>query len=172
MGFPEVWVDVPEEAPRPRKARGATIYLLAGGAYRQATESLAFPGWSAAAIHTALNEPRLSKATLAVLERTGGTLGEREGTGPDDDPLLRSQRAAAREEGREEGRQEAQARELASRGRLVRQLAFSRGMAVGEGFPMNVPGFEAADVAEVVDAALHCRDAADFAARLRGASAN
>ena len=166
-GFPEVWVDVPEAAPNPRKARGTTIYLLAGDAYSPAPESRAFPGWTAAEIHTALNEPRLSKATLAVLERLGGVLGEQEGTGPDDDPLLRSQRAQAREE----GRQEARARESASRARLVRQLVFSRGLAVGERFPMDVPGFEAADVAVVADAALRCKDAADFAARLQGGGA-
>ncbi len=163
-GFPEVWVDVPEAAPNPRKARGTTIYLLAGDAYSPAPESRAFPGWTAAEIHTALNEPRLSKATLAVLERLGGVLGEQEGTGPDDDPLLRSQRAQARAE----GRQEARARESASRARLVRQLVVSRGLAVGERFPMDVPGFEAADVAVVADAALRCKDAADFAARLQG----
>ena len=173
-GFPEVWVDVPEQSPRPRKARGATIYLLAGDAYSSAPKSRAFPGWTAAEIHTALNEPRLSKATLAVLERLGAVLGEREGTGPDDDPLLRSQRAEARAEGRQEGRtearQEAHARELASRARLVRQLAVSRGVRVGERFPMDVPGFEEADVAVVADAALRCSNAADFTARLRRAA--
>ena len=64
-------------------------------AYRPAPESRAFPGWTAEEIHVALNEPALSERTSAVLERVGTVLGKREGTGPDHDPLLRSQRAEA-----------------------------------------------------------------------------
>ena len=59
-GFPEVWVEVPDEtAPsRPRGRRpGLTIHLLEAGAYRAAPESRAFPGWTAEEIHEALNEP-------------------------------------------------------------------------------------------------------------------
>ena len=103
-GFPEIWVEVPDQtAPsRPRGRRpGLTIYLLQDGAYRTAPESRAFPGWTAEEIHTALNEPSaLSARTTAVLERVGAVLGEREGTGPDDDPLLRSQRRREFEHGR------------------------------------------------------------------------
>ena len=97
-GFPEVWVEVPDDtAPsRPRGQRpGLTIYLLEDGAYRTAPESRAFPGWTAEEIHAGLNEWTLSEQTSAVLERVGAALGEREGTGPDHDPLLRSQRAQA-----------------------------------------------------------------------------
>ena len=97
-GFPEVWVEVPDQraasSPRIRRA-GLTIHLLEDGRYRPAPESKAFPGWTAVEIHVALNEPMLSKRTVAVLERVGTVLGERGGTGPDDDPLLRSQRADA-----------------------------------------------------------------------------
>ncbi len=84
-GFPEVWVEVPEaDAPsRPRSRRsGLTIHLLEDGAYRQAAASRAFPGWTAAEIHAALNEDTFSAQTGAVLERVGAVLGEREGTGP------------------------------------------------------------------------------------------
>ena len=105
-GFPEVWVEVPDEAApsRPRSRRpGLTIHLLEAGAYRAAPESRAFPGWTAEEIHAALNEPALSAQTSAVLERVGRTLGEREGTGPDHDPLLRSQRRRGYEHGRERG---------------------------------------------------------------------
>ena len=57
-GFPEVWVEVPD-APaqgRPRSRRsGLTIHLLEDGAYRS-RGGRAFPGWTAAEIHAALNE--------------------------------------------------------------------------------------------------------------------
>ncbi len=101
-GFPEIWVEVPDEsAPsRPRGRRpGLTIHVLEDGAYRAARESRAFPGWKAEEIHLALNEPALSAQTSAVLERVGRALGEREGTGPDHDPLLRSQRRREFERG-------------------------------------------------------------------------
>ena len=115
-GFPEVWVEVPDEtAPsRPRGRRpGLTIHLLEAGAYRAAPESRAFPGWTAEEIHAALNEPALSAQTSAVLERVGRTLGEREGTGPDHDPLLRSQRRRGYEHGHERGLEHGRAEERA-----------------------------------------------------------
>ena len=104
-GFPEVWVEVPDDtAPsRPRNRRpGLTIHLLQDGAYRTAPESRAFPGWTAEEIHAALNEWTPSERTNAVLERVGTVLGERDGTGPDHDPLLRSQRRREFERGRRE----------------------------------------------------------------------
>ena len=112
-GFPEVWVEVPDEAApsRPRSRRpGLTIHVLEDGVYRAAPESRAFPGWKAEEIHAALNEPALSAQTSAVLERVGKLLGEREGTGPDHDPLLRSQRRRGFERGLEQGRAEERAR--------------------------------------------------------------
>ena len=66
-------------------------------------ESRAFPGWTASEIHAALDGPVPSAETIAVLERVGAVLGAREGTGPDDDPLLRSQRRQAKELGVEQG---------------------------------------------------------------------
>ena len=121
-GFPEVWVEVPEEtAPsRPRGRRpGLTIHLLEDGAYRTAPESRAFPGWTAEEIHEALNEPALSARTSAVLERVGKALGEREGTGPDHDPLLRSQRRREFERGHERGLEQGRAEERARLCRLA-----------------------------------------------------
>ncbi len=108
-GFPEVWVEVPDEPSpsRPRGRRpGLTIHLLEDGAYRTAPESRAFPGWTAEEIHAAFNEPELSARTIAVLERVGAALGEREGTGPDHDPLLRLQRRQEFERGIVRGRAE------------------------------------------------------------------
>ena len=114
-GFPEVWVDVPD-APSPSRPRGRrpglAIHLLEDGGYRVAAVSRAFPGWTAAEIHEALNEAEPSERTSAVLERVGAALGAREGTGPDDDPLLRSQRRRGFERGRAEGHAEGRAKGL------------------------------------------------------------
>ena len=122
-GFPEVWVEVPDEsAPsRPRgRQPGLTIHRLEDGGYRESAESRAFPGWRAEEIHAALNEPVFSERTSAVLERVGVALGDREGTGPDDDPLLRSQRRRGFERGRAEGRERGRADQRAL---LCRQTA-------------------------------------------------
>ena len=56
-GFPEVWGEVPDrdtEGRMRRRRAGLTIHRLAGGAYRAAAESTAFPGCTAAEIHTGL----------------------------------------------------------------------------------------------------------------------
>ena len=102
-GFPEVWVDVPEAGYAVRRPAGLspelTIHLLEDGGYRTATQSRAFPGWSAVEIHTALNEAVLSVETSRVLRRVGRALGAREGTGPDDTPWLRMERQESRAEG-------------------------------------------------------------------------
>ena len=74
-GFPEVWVEVPEEpAPsRPASLRpGLTIHVLERERYRTVPESRALPGWGAEEIHRALNEPALSGETTEVLRRVGG----------------------------------------------------------------------------------------------------
>ena len=108
-GFPEVWVDVPDRrAPSRSRARvaGLTIHVLEGGAFRVSGKSRAFPGWTAEEIHEALNETTPSARTCAVVERVGTRLGAREGTGPEDDPLLRSQRRQGRAEGIRQGRAE------------------------------------------------------------------
>ena len=105
-GFPELWVEVPEHwvASRPRGlVPGLTIHLLKDGVYRESPESLAFPGWRAEAIHEAMNEAERSVRTNEILERLGRGLGLREGTGPDDDALMRSLRGQSRVEGKMEG---------------------------------------------------------------------
>ncbi len=163
-GFPEVWIDVPDaHAPsRPRSRRsGLTIHLLEEGAYRQAAQSRAFPGWTAAEIHAALNEDAFSARTSAVLERVGAVLGERVGTGPDDDPLLGAQRRRSRAEGHAEGRAE-------GRAELARALLAARGIEVSPGFP-GVPGFAELPDHLIVAAATACVSEADFQKRLRQA---
>ena len=155
-GFPEVWVEVPDRpAPsRPRGRRpGLTIHLLEGGAYRESAVSRAFPGWRASAIHEAMNEVEPSGWTHARLEHLGRTLGARDGTGPDDDPLLRSLRGESREQGRKDGLAEA-----------VREILRLRGVEVPEGFPGTLPDLPRQ---AIVAAALACDGERDFHARLR-----
>ena len=178
--FPEVWLDVPEERPRSRprnRVPGLTIYRLDAGAYRVVGESRAFPGWRAEEIHVALNEWVSSEATCAVLERVGLALGAREGTGPDDNPLLRSQRRQGYEqgrsrgqvEGRVEGRAEGRAEgRVEARLGMVRRMLRSRGVGMSDGFPAGVLSECSEDT--IVAAALACESEADFLARLRGSS--
>ena len=164
-GFPEVWLEVPEERPRSRprgRVPGLTIYVLDGDAYRVVGESRGFADWTAEEIHAALNEQERSEETYAVLERVGRALGAREGTGPDDDPLLRSQRRQGYEQGRLRGRAEGRAE---ARGRMVRRMLLSRGIEVSDGFTAGMPAGCTEDV--LVSAALACRSEADFLARLR-----
>ena len=96
-GFPEVWVEVPDEPDesRPASARpGLTIHLREAGHYRPALVSRALPGWTVDEIHRALNEPELSEETTrGAAPRVGRSLGATEGTGPDDDPFLREETA-------------------------------------------------------------------------------
>ena len=162
-GFPEVWVEVPDHAApsRPRgRLPGLTIHLLEGGAYRESPVSRAFPDWRATAIHEALGEIEPSGWTHATLKRLGRTLGARDGTGPDDDPLLRSLRDESREEGHTTGMAE-------GRAKTIRQILLSRGLEVSAGFPADAPGFAESPEAEAVAAALACDSERDFHTRIR-----
>ncbi len=159
-GFPEVWVEVPDR-PAPSRPRGRlpglTIHLREGGAYRESPASRAFPGWRAAAIHEAMNEVEPSGWMHARLEHLGRTLGARDGTGPDDDPLLRSLRGESREEGRKEGQEEGLAE-------AVREILRLRGVEFSEGFPGARPELPKR---LVLAAALACDSEQDFHARIR-----
>ena len=186
-GFPEVWVEVPERwvASRPRGlVPGLTIHLLEDGVYRASPESLVFPGWRAEAIHEAMNEAERSVRTNEILEGLGRGLGSREGTGPDDDALMRSLRGQSRAEGlaegehkgRVEGEKRGRTKGLAEgrrkgqaegRAGMVRQVLLSRDIEVSEGFPSNVPGFGESPEAVLVDAALACDSERDFHAHIR-----
>ena len=156
-GFPEVWVEVPDEPEpnRPASLRsGLTIHVQAHGRFRPAPTSRALTGWTAGEIHRALNEPELSDETAAVLRRVGRALGAAEGTGPDDDPFLRSERRESRVHGRAEARR-------ADGLKVLR----SRGIAVSASLSERLADLE--DVSErLVDAALECRDQDDFLRRL------
>ena len=87
-----------------------------------------------------MNELVPSARTHAIVERLGRALGAREGTGPDDNSLMRSMRDQSRAEGREAGRAEGRAEGLAaSRVKMARQILRSRGIEVSAGFPAGVP---------------------------------
>ncbi|MDE0446376.1 MAG: hypothetical protein OXH96_06850 [Spirochaetaceae bacterium] len=162
-GFPEVWVEVPEQSSPSRPAGlrpGLTIHLLEGGAFRTAACSRAFAGWTAQEIHRALNEPELSQATLSALRRVGWALGAAAGTGPDDDPQMRAERRESRAEGRLEGRTE-MLREA------VLQVLRSRGLPVSAALPRHLARLQGVSTAAVVEAAVECRDEEDFLRRAR-----
>ena len=154
-GFPEVWVEVPDaESPSrsPRRGSGLTIHRLGAGGYEPVPASIAFPGWTAAEIHTALNEATLSEATSAVLTRIGRALGDAGGTVPDDDPWLREQRRQGRSD--------------ATRKAVV-QILRARSITVSDRIAAAARLADDASSGDLIDAALACRDEADFLARLK-----
>ena len=171
-GFPEVWVEVPGRwsgGRRRGRSPGLTIHVLEGGRYRESRESRAFPGWRSRAIHNALDEAELTDWTYVSLRGVGRRLGERDGTGPDDDPFLRSFREESRVEGKAEGRTEGLAEgEVKGRAKTVRELLRLRGIAVSEGFPANVPGFAEAPGEVAAAVAFACDSEEDFRARIQG----
>ena len=151
-------------ASRPKRRRaGLTIHVLEGGVYRESPESRAFPGWGAEELHVAFNERVRSARTCEVLERVGAVLGAREGTGPDDDPMLRSLRRQSRAEGERKGRMEGRTSTLA---KMARRMLLSRGVEVSETFLAD-PAFAASSEDAVFEAATACADEAQFLAALR-----
>ena len=162
-GFPEVWVQVPDRpsAIRPRsRVSGLTIHLLEGGAYRSSGESRAFPGWTVEEIHAALDAAVPSAETLKVLERVGLALGAREGTGPDDDPLLVSQGRRWFQRGLEHGL--AAEREL-----LRRQAARKFGAATAAELARRIATVsDSAGLAEIGDLVIDCDTGASLLERL------
>ena len=129
-----------------------TIHLLDGGRFHTVSSSRAFPGWTAPEIHRALNEREMSEVTMAALRRIGRTLGAASGTGPDDDPLLRTVRRESRDDGRLE---------------TVLQVLLSRGMSVSAALPRRLAEFTSVSTAALVQAALQCRDEDDLLRSLR-----
>ena len=100
-GLPELWVEVPEaEMPSKRRPSGLTILLLDGGVFRECAESAAFPTLTAREIHAALNESRMSAATVDTVRRVGAIMGRHAGTGPEDDPFLGVERRLCRRDER------------------------------------------------------------------------
>jgi len=166
-GFPEIWVLVPWEASV--RAPGLTIHVRRGDGYCEERTSRAFPGWRAEEIFRALTEAPMSEGALRALERTALTMGAREGTKPEDDPLMRWHGARTRKEGHVEGRREGLAE---GRGEMLAENVLAvlnaRGIAVARGPAAlhDLLGPLSSDAA--MAAALACTDAADFRRRTRG----
>ena len=161
-GFPEIWVLVPWESSV--RTPGLAIHVRHGEGYREERTSRAFPGWRAEEIFRALTEAPMSEDAWRALERVALAMGAREGTKPEDDPLMRSHSAQVRAEGRAEGR-----REGVAQGHMnaVVQVLEARGIAVtpdaaeDRELVAGVPGDA------LMAAALACTDAADFRRRVR-----
>ena len=174
-GFPEVWVETPDVSSKSRPAkvkRGLTIYLLEQGSYRKAKTSRAFPGWQASSIHMALNEDRMSPATLKDLARLGRALGRREGTGPDDDPQLGGHRRWAHQQGvqqgREAGLQEGRREGLAEQRTLLAAMAERKFDAeTAQQFAERLQAVDHAErLAEAAGWIIDCNEGTDLLARL------
>ena len=149
-GFPEIWVLVPWESSVRRP--GLAIHVRRGDGYREEPESRAFPGWRAEEIFRALTEAPMSEGAWRALERVALSMGAREGTAPEDDPLMRSQSARARTTERVDMVVGA----LRARGiEAALDAAEDRELVAG------VPGDA------LMAAALACTDAADFRRRVR-----
>ena len=150
-GFPEIWVEVPARY-RARRRPGLTIHVRETDGYREVGESRAFPGWTAAEIHTALARKPLSEEVHRVLERVGRRLGAREGTGPDDSPLMRSLRNEARADAFAEA---------------IRSVFRARGIAMSVDLAKEMATRSDVSQEALVSAAMSCEDEADFRARVR-----
>ena len=188
-GFPEIWVLVPWDSSR--RTPGLVIHVRHGDAYREEAESAAIPGWKAQEIHRALTEDPMSDEARRALVRVALAMGRREGTEPEDHPLTRSLSSRARVKGRAEGHAEGRVEGHAegrveghaegrieghSEGRVegvhaaVLQVLRSRGISVSASLAER--SAEVGDVPHdvLVNAALACRDEADYLRRIREAA--
>ena len=158
IGFPELWVLVPWESSV--RAPGLTIHVRHGGEYREEAVSRAFPGWRVEEIFRALTEAPMSEGAWRALERVALEMGAREGTKPEDDPLMRSLSAGGYAQGYREGlilgRIEAVAQVLEARG-IAPTLDAAEDRALLGGLTNDA----------LMEAALACTDAADFRRRVR-----
>ena len=110
-----------------------------------------FAGWRAEEIHLALTEAPMSEIAWRALERVALSMGAREGTEPEDDPLMQSQSVKARTEGRME---------------MVVAALRARGIeaALDGAEDRALLGGVSGDA--LMAAALACTDAADFRRRV------
>ena len=148
-GFPEVWVLVPWESSR--RAPGLAIHVRRGDGYREERSSRAFAGWRAEEIHLALTEAPMSEGAWRALERVALAMGAREGTEPEDDPLMQSQSVKARTEGRME---------------MVVAALRARGIEAALDGTEDRAFLGGLSGDALMEAALACSDAADFRRRV------
>ena len=149
-GFPEIWVLVPWEASV--RAPGLAIHMRREDGYREEATSRAFPGWTAEEIHRALTETPISETAWRALERTALAMGAREGTTPEDDPLMHSVSARAQAKGRME---------------IVAAALRARGIETALDFTEDRELFSGLSGEALMAAALACTGDADFRRRIR-----
>ena len=152
-GFPEIWVLVPWEASV--RAPGLAIHVRREDGYREEAASRAFPGWKAEEIHRALTETPLSETAWRALERTALAMGAREGTKPEDDPLMRSMSARVQAQGRME---------------LVAVALCAKGIEVASDFAHDRTLLAGLPIERLKEAVLACTSEADFRRRIRDAA--
>ena len=155
-GFPEIWVLVPWVSSR--RERGLAIHVRGEDGYGEAPESMAFPWWKTEEIRLALTEDPLSGWAWRALERVALAMGAREGTGPENDPLIRSMSRNAHARGLARSHLEA-----------VAAVLRARGIKVSPTFTEDQELFAAHPIDVLMAAALACVDEADFRCRLREA---
>ena len=156
-GFAEIWVLVPWESSV--RAPGLTIHVRRGDVYREESSSRAFPGWKAQEIHRALTENPLSEAAWCALQRTALAMGEREGTKPEHDPLMRSMSTKLRAQGHAQGRME-----------LVAVALGAKGIEVASDFTQYQTLLAGLPIERLKEAVLACSSEADFRRRIRDAA--
>lgn len=160
-GFPEIWVLVPWASSR--RERGLAIHVRGESGYRDSPESIAFPGWKAEEIRLALTEEPLSGRAWRALERVAFAMGTREGTGPENDPLMRSVTRKAESRGVAEGHAQGQLE-------AVTAVLRARGIEVSPAFTPDLDLLAGRPVDALMAAALACTDETDFRCRLREAA--
>ena len=160
-GFPEIWVLVPWEASV--RAPGLAIHVRRDGGYREEAQSRAFQGWRAEEIHRALTEEPLSEEAWRALERVALAMGAREGTSPEDDPLVRSVSRQAQARGHAQGRADGR---IQGRIEAVTATLRARGIEVSVGFTEDQGLFAEKSIELLMAAAVACTDEADFRRRI------
>ena len=153
-GFPEIWVLVPWEASV--RAPGLTIHVRREDGYREEAASRAFAGWKAEEIHRALTETPLSEPAWRALERTALAMGAREGTKPEDDPLMRSLSARVQAQTRME---------------LVAVALCAKGIEVASDFTHDRTLLAGLPIERLKEAVLACTSEADFWRRIAATEA-
>ena len=175
--FPELWVEVPDAFTPYRRAGlpGLTIRVWEGGGYREVDASRAFAGWTAAEIHTALNERMgWSAATTAALVRVAKALTKQLGTaGPEGTPRLWRHRAEGRAQGHVEGRAQghvegrAQGHAEGERALLCRLAVRRFGDEVAESLGELLAGLASEDLMSVGDWIVECASRDELLRRVR-----
>ena len=160
-GFPEVWMLVPWESSV--RAPGLAIHVRRGDGYREERSSRAFAGWRAEEIHLALTEAPMSEVAWRALERVALSMGAREGTEPEDDPLMRSHSARVRTKAHAQGHREGLVQGYMNA--VVRVLE-ARGIAVTLDAAEDRELLGGLSEDALMAAALVCTNAADFRRRV------